>query len=54
MVLADGRRARVDSKRVVIENSDHTKTVERLTRDTDLWFALRGAGSSFGEKYTFA
>ena len=64
LVLADGSIARVNDKRVEVwrvggsrEVSDSTlphhhypphHQVVDLTPDNDLWFALRGAGTSFG------
>ena len=49
VVLADGSMATVTEDKVVIHNYDgsgRSRTVT-MTEDTDLWFALRGAGSSF-------
>ena len=48
MVLADGRSATVDKDHVKINNDDGSTTTIRASGDNDLWFALRGAGSSFG------
>ena len=49
VVLANGKTALVTSEKTVLDNQDGSKTIVRYTNDTDLWFALRGAGSSFGE-----
>ena len=48
LVLADGRLATVDKDHVHISNDDGTSTTVRSSEESDLWFALRGAGSSFG------
>ena len=49
VVLANGKTATGTSEKTVLDNPDGSKTLVRYTNDTDLWFALRGAGSSFGE-----
>ena len=50
-VLADGRQAKITEDWVEIYRSDDggAEYLERIhyTDNTDLWFALRGAGSSF-------
>ena len=45
-VLADGRLATIteDSLRILTRGKWRSSAV---TQDTDLWFALRGAGTSF-------
>ena len=48
MVLADGRVARVTSRSALVENENGTRSEYKFTPDTDLWFAMRGAGSSYG------
>ena len=49
VVLADGSIATVTEDKVVIHNYDGSgrSRIVSMTEDTDLWFALRGAGSSF-------
>lgn len=46
-VLADGRQARLTEERVEIYGGGGEVERRSYTPDTDLWFALRGAGSSF-------
>ena len=48
MVLADGSFATVDEDQVKIQQNDGTDKTVKLTENNDLWFGLRGAGSSFG------
>ena len=48
VVLADGRVARVTSRSALVENENGTRSEYKFTPDTDLWFAMRGAGSSYG------
>ena len=47
VVLADGRQARVTEDQVEIYGRDGGVERRHFTPNTDLWFALRGAGSSF-------
>ena len=45
-VLADGRLATITEDGVRVLTRGRWRTLA-LTPDTDLWFALRGAGTSF-------
>jgi len=45
-VLADGSMATITKEKVVVRKNGVTRTIF-MTEDTDLWFGLRGAGSSF-------
>ena len=53
VVLADGRVARVTSRSALVENENGTRVEYKYTNDTDLWFAMRGAGSSYGTNTCF-
>ena len=46
-VLADGRQAKITEDSVEIYNGGGEVERIRYTDNTDLWFALRGAGSSY-------
>ena len=49
VVLADGRVARVTPRSALVENVENgTRREYKYTPDTDLWFSMRGAGSSYG------
>ena len=45
-MLADGSRATITEDSVKINKNGQWRRVT-MTEDTDLWFALRGAGTSF-------
>ena len=46
VVLADGRQAKITEDSVEIYSGGEVERI-RYTDNTDLWFALRGAGTSF-------
>ena len=46
-VLADGRQARITEDKVQVHEAGGAVETIYYTRNTDLWFALRGAGSSY-------
>eukprot|EP00092_Neocalanus_flemingeri_P022800 GFUD01024724.1.p1 GENE.GFUD01024724.1~~GFUD01024724.1.p1 ORF type:complete len:607 (-),score=100.10 GFUD01024724.1:109-1884(-) len=48
LVLADGSFATVDKDHIQISYGNGSITTIRSSGDRDLWFGLRGAGSSFG------
>ena len=48
LVLADGSIARVNEKKAEVWRVGGAREIVELTPENDLWFALRGAGTSFG------
>ena len=48
IVLADGSIARVNDKKAEVWRVGGSREIVDLTPENDLWFALRGAGTSFG------